>query len=105
MPGIARLDTDQLSQSDKQKVLDWLNKRWVGSKSCGICGHNRWTLGDHLVAPVTSPRGGGMVIGGVTYPQVMVICNNCGHTHFFNAALIGLGGNTTTPKKPGGDVG
>lgn len=79
-----------LSELDKQKILDWLNRKWAGSKACTICGTNRWTLSDHIVAPMTSGPDGDISIGGVTYPQAMVICNNCGNTHYFNVAMMGI---------------
>lgn len=34
--------------------------------------------------------GGGMVLGRKSYPHVMLICNSCGNTKFFNAVKMGL---------------
>ncbi len=55
-----------------------------------MCGVSRWGIGDHLVFPNTYFPGGGLTVGGVTYPQAMLICGNCAFTAYFNAVVIGL---------------
>lgn len=89
-------DESSINPTNKKIIIDWLNKHWLGAKTCNICGHNNWSISDHVVAPLIS-HAGGINIGGPTYPNVLVICNNCGNTHFFNWALIE---KATRPDRP-----
>ncbi len=34
--------------------------------------------------------GGGLIVGGPTYPQVMIVCTVCGNTKYFNAVIMGV---------------
>lgn len=48
---------------------------------------------EHLVTPVVlsvGSAGYGMNLGGTIYPQIQVICTNCGHTQYFNAIIMGI---------------
>ena len=72
----------------KKKALAWIECRKT-IRTCDCCGNNSWTFGEDIVTtPILS--GGGMVIGGKSYPHVMLICNSCGNTKFFNAVKMGL---------------
>lgn len=81
--------TGKLTPEDQKKVSDWLREKWKTPANCPICGSTNWTIGDHLIQPLTF-FGGGVSIGGITYPQVMVISNDCGYTRLFNAVMLGL---------------
>lgn len=70
--------------------MAWLTARWVTSKNCHICDHNEWIVADDLISPALLAEGG-VSLGGTVYPQFMVICKNCGHTHYFNATVTRLG--------------
>jgi hypothetical protein len=76
-----------LTPEEKQKVNAWFQQNWHLT-SCPISGHQNWVLGDHIVQPVT--HAGGVVIGGVSYPQIMVICGGCGYTVYMNAVIAGV---------------
>lgn len=68
----------------------WIDGKWTAETSrCPICRHDEWILGDYVVTP---PRfGGGRVqVSGALAPVVMLVCGNCAHTLFFNAAMIGV---------------
>lgn len=41
------------------------------------------------------------MLGGVGYPQVMLLCKTCAHTMFFNAVIMGLvpAGSPPEPEK------
>ena len=81
-----------LDKDQKKKVIDWIQERRTkafGPIICAVCGHTQWTLGDHLITP-SLYQGGGLVLGGSSYPAVMLICNNCGNTLYLNAVMIGL---------------
>jgi hypothetical protein len=79
-----------LTQEQKQKFLDWLNERWVGDKNCPVCHHNRWTVSDDMVSPNTVAPNGGVMLGGPSYPVVLLICKNCANTLSFNAPIMGI---------------
>lgn len=94
---------DELTPKEKEIALAWLNEKWVTDKGCPICTSNQWRIGDALVAPMNSTPGGGVMIGGPTYPQLMLICTNCGHTHYFNAVVMGLVKSKPKDEPPPGD--
>jgi hypothetical protein len=53
----------------KKKALAWSESRKT-IRSCDCCGQNSWTFGEDIVTtPILS--GGGMVIGGKSYPKVV----------------------------------
>lgn len=83
-------DKGELTKEQKQQFLDWLKKRWTGDANCFVCRKSQWVTGDHFITPTAQTPGGGLVLGGISYPQVFVNCGNCGHTIYFNAMLIGL---------------
>ena len=74
---------------DEQKTLDWLNKHWVGSKACPVCTNTKWGVSDDIVE-IRPFRGGSLTLGGPLYPLIVVTCDTCGHTLFFNAKMLGL---------------
>jgi hypothetical protein len=74
----------------KQKISNWLDLKWSKDKrNCEICNTNKWSISDDIVAPIIIENNG-LNLGGKTYPQVMLICSNCGNTKYFNVALMNL---------------
>lgn len=91
----------KLTQEQKQKIADWLNSRSPsGTPVCPFCASREWIIADHLVQAAVVGPSGDLQIGGIGYPQVMLISTGCGHTVFFNAVLMGIMGDT--PKEGGG---
>ena len=90
----------KLSKDDKKALEEWLKLRWKRDSQCFVCNENHWLISEHMVAPVSSGHQGGFSIGGPQYPQVMLICNNCGNSLYFNAVLIGVARDTE--EKQGG---
>ncbi len=80
----------KLTQDEKNLVVQKLQTVWTGTQNCPICGNPNWLVGDHLVQPVTLGPGSGLMLGGIGYPQVMLISVGCGHTLFFNAVMMGI---------------
>ncbi len=78
-----------LDGKQKQKIVDFLNEKAPRVGSCPECGSQKMTLGDHVVQPMNASAGG-VSIGGPSYPQIMIVCENCGHTKYFNAVVIGI---------------
>ena len=81
--------TGKLTVEDKAKLTAWFAKFGQPSPVCPICGDRNWSIADHLVQPVTLGPGFGVQLGGVSYPQAMLI-SKCGHTLFVNAVLSGI---------------
>lgn len=88
-------DSETLSQEQREKIVAWLKAR-NAPRACSVCGHNNWTVADHLVAPPIF-RPNVISLGGPAYPQAMLICANCAHTIYFNAVVMGV---VTEPEKP-----
>ena len=74
------------SKEKREQALKHLDATWK-NKQCECCQKKNWTLGADIVTPTVLSTGGGVVIGGPQYPAIMVICNNCGNTKFFNAVV------------------
>jgi hypothetical protein len=79
----------KLTPEESQQLLAWLTERWHGA---GCPMHplvpTNWEVGDMIMTlPFT---GGGVSIGGPTYPLVVVTCLRCGFTVLVNAITAGL---------------
>lgn len=72
----------------KKKAIAWFEEK-KKIRTCDCCGENSWMLSEDIVTtPIFSNSG--MIIGGKSYPHVMLICNNCGNTKLFNAVKMGI---------------
>lgn len=91
--------TDELSR----KAIAWLNANWQGDRACPVCHHNNWTVNPH-VFEFRPYEKGALVVGGLVYPVVLVICNHCGSTLMFSAMRMGLlqDGEPESEEKEGG---
>lgn len=83
-------NTGVLTEKDKAKVIAWLGSRGVPIPACPFCGSREWAIGDHLVQPVTLGPQNALQLGGIGYPQVMLVSQKCGYTAFINAVVVGL---------------
>ena len=79
---------DSLTPEQQKQIKSWLLEKWEDSR-CAICRTNDWHIAGDLVSPPLIV-GGGMAIGGTTYPQIMCICRNCGNTVYFNSVVMGI---------------
>ena len=79
----------KLTVAQKQKFADWMGSKAPLIGKCSLCGDRRWTVLDHLIE-FRPYAGGNMILGGMTYPHVGIICENCGHSEFVNAVVCGL---------------
>ncbi len=71
----------------KKKVIEWIQAK-NALKQCECCGANAWFMSDQVVSPVI--YAGSMVVGGTAFPQVMLVCKNCGNTKYFNVLVMNL---------------
>lgn len=77
-----------MTEDDKQKIFDWLDQKWPSyNRCCEICGKGEWQIPRYLVNPPVLENGQ-MQLTNKGFPQVMVVCANCGHTRYFNALTI-----------------
>lgn len=82
-------DQGVLSESEKRAIVEKINRLWTGSaKNCPICGSNEWIVGDHVVSSQIATAGAGIMMGGPTYPAVLLISKTCGYTLQFNAVIL-----------------
>jgi hypothetical protein len=89
----------KLTAEDKQKCADWLNSFGKLPMLCPICGSKNWSIADHIVAPIVLGPGNGLQLGGVSYPQFMLISVPCGNTLFVNAVMAGVFPNPAADTK------
>jgi hypothetical protein len=80
----------RLTQEQKERVVRWISeKSGMQAPKCPVCRERQWSIADDLVAPPVF-AGGGIVLGGASYPAAMLICGNCGNTQFLNAVIMGI---------------
>lgn len=87
---------NSLDKENQLKAIEWLEKKWKNDKKCEVCGESKWTIQEHIVTPIVL-QNNSIQLGGVSYPQIMSICNNCTNTKYFNFAMI----NRIMEKKDG----
>ncbi len=78
----------RLTPDDRNQVVQWLQAKGRNHE-CPVCASNKWMIGDHLV------NGQVHVVDGQlppreSYPQVILVCNNCAYTRYFMAVPMGL---------------
>ena len=83
----------KLTDEERGKVTAWLEQYppALGANSpCPICGSDTWMIGEYLVQPVTLGPNIMLQLGGVSFPQIMLISIPCGYTRFLNAVMMGI---------------
>lgn len=83
-------DPLKLTPEQLEKAVAWLQSHDHPAPPCPICGQNKWTVGIHLVQPITMGPDRNVHLGGVSYPFLQVISPKCGYTMFVNAVIAGL---------------
>lgn len=80
----------KLTPEEAERARTWLLERWGGGRQCPWhpTVPNNWEMGDVIMTlPFT---GGGVSIGGPTYPLLTVSCSHCAYTVLFNAIKMGV---------------
>jgi hypothetical protein len=81
----------KLTEEDFTKIRMWLTSFGLPAPHCPFCGSDQWSIGPHLVQPVTLGPAYQLQLGGfIGYPQIAVVSTKCGHTMFINAVVAGL---------------
>lgn len=79
--------TAGLPEDWRDRFTEILLRKAPGAGKCARCGNNL-TLADDAITPAI--WNGAAVIGGYTYPQAMLVCENCGDTSYFNLVTLGI---------------
>lgn len=91
------IPTGELTLAQRQTFERWINGKSPLIGKCPVCGDRKYTILDHLVdLPIY--RGGNMIIGGgPNYPNVGLVCTNCGTTQLVNAVISGVVSDGSQP--------
>lgn len=84
----------KLSPEEKDKIIAWLDAKWK-TAACPFHGPTNWEIGDATgTQPFAGIGGGtpgsGVVVGGNSYPLVVLTCATCGYTIHVNLLTVGL---------------
>lgn len=79
----------RLTDEQQGDILGRLGNLWKGTKSCPICGVERWDVSSNVFA-LDEFEGKTPTIARMSIPVVVVICENCGYMLQFNAVVLGL---------------
>ena len=80
----------ELTSEDQEKIKKWLEQKSSSGLRCFVCGHQRWSIGNLAAMTVSVDTQTGRMHYMQGYPLVALLCDNCAHTIWFNANLIGL---------------
>ena len=89
----------KLTQEHRDKFEAWINSKSALIGKCPVCTQRSWTVLEHFVELPIYRGGGVMVAGGATYPNIGLVCTNCGNTQLMNAALSGILSENSTADK------
>jgi hypothetical protein len=79
----------RLTPDEKKQAVQWVESHQNGDLTCPICKTAKWTIQEHLVSlNVFVP--GGLPTRGPKYPQIQLVCDNCGFTLLVNAVRAGM---------------
>ncbi len=77
------------NKENYQKIIKWFKSKWTKNQKCTICGSHDWIIEETFVTSIVV-EGKNIKPNGNIYPQIMVICGNCGNSNYFNALIMGL---------------
>lgn len=78
-----------MNDEQYQQAIRFLEDK-AKAPSCPVCGHNHWEIPRVIISASQYTEGGGLVLGGISIPEFLTICTNCGYTRHFNAVLSGV---------------
>ena len=78
------------NQEILQRLLEVLKLRTGGRAfTCPILGHNAWRLDDAWAAVPSGATPNNIDLGKI-FPMAVLLCTNCGNTHFLNLITMGF---------------
>lgn len=79
----------KLTDEQSDKLVSWVEEKWLGEKECPICKVASWGISNTLFE-LKSYGAGVITVGGPLVPLAVVTCSNCGYSITFNALRIGI---------------
>lgn len=89
----------KLPENWRADVIAKLNEKVPGTATCPACGKQEVRAAGDLVTSITISDAMGLILGGSSYPQLHLICNNCGFTRAFNYMIL-MGDAALAPDPP-----
>lgn len=83
------MPTSPLPKELIEKAEQWVKEYWTQTQNCFVCGRDNWEI-DNTLGAIGTVSYRGSVDFTPVFPMVIVTCDNCGNTVFFNAVKIGL---------------
>jgi hypothetical protein len=83
-------ETGKLTQEEYTKVNAWLTSFGKTPLICPICGSDTWSIGPHLIQPVTLGKDLALQLGGIGYPMVALVSLRCGYVMLLSAVVAGV---------------
>jgi hypothetical protein len=81
----------RLTDEEKAQVVRWLQARGAGPANARFAFNGTTgVVADDLVTPLPYQRADEVAAASGSYPQAMVVCENCGNTVYLNAVMIGV---------------
>jgi len=80
----------KLDKQQREEVLRYLGEKWKKPSQCPVCQHTDWGITE-TTFEIREFLGGSISVGGGSItPIIVVTCDNCGNTLFFNAISLGI---------------
>ena len=73
---------EKLSESDLEKIRDWVNRQG-GGPFCPGCKKENYIIMDEIIRIPT-------IAGKNMYPTLLVVCQTCGYLRFYSAIATGI---------------
>jgi hypothetical protein len=83
-------ETGKLTTEEYNKVNTWLTSSGKTPFICPICGGDTWSIGPHLIQPVTLGKDLALQLGGIGYPMIALVSQRCGYVMLFSAVIAGI---------------
>lgn len=80
------MKSGELSSEEVKRVEEWLRGHDI-QVQCPICGSPNWSPGT-VIVPTKYSETAALVLGGVEYPMLQLICDDCGYVMLFSARPI-----------------
>jgi hypothetical protein len=85
-----------LSPEDNAKIQKWWLGHWKAPVVCPVCKTTEWTQGPHVVN-IARHAVDGFAPNTISYPHIVVTCQSCAHSMFFNAVQMGVSASHPQP--------
>lgn len=77
-----------MTEIEQEKCMAWIRKKWTKNReTCDICQYGDWTLAQNFVTPIIVHQDRATHTQ-CSYPQIMIVCNHCGNTKYFNKMIF-----------------